>query len=1182
MAAVHLRGVLYHLHSLAGTNPGDDCSDGQLLERFAATHDAAAFEAILRRHGPLVLSVCRRLLGAGPDVEDVFQATFLILARKAGSIRKQAAVASWLYGVAFRLARHLKVRQTSRPQPQQDDTLWQHLAEDRPMHVDPATRASLRELAAILDEELQRLPVKYREALVLCHLEGLSVAAAAAQLGWPVGTLKSRLLRGRELLRERLGLRGVALSAAGLAVALAEQAGGAAVPAGLLRAALDGGLRYADRPLPGNGVSVRAAALAESVAGAATVARLPLALAALAFAALFGAAAAFAPGQVPATPAAVAPAVPAQQPPAAADQHGDPLPPGALARLGSVRWRHGAPAHFVTILADGKTVVSASSDRVIHVWDLATGRELHRVVSALQLPVLPPGAGGTAPRRLLLLAAAASPNGKLLATAIDGPHVQLWELPGGQKGAVIPLDDRADVGALAFLPDGKQLVVAESDGPVRLWDLQAGKFIRTFEQKAEKRRLLPGGGKQGLLQPSPDGKMLTCAVMDGTAKLNLLAGFQFWSVETGKELFAIKMTAGAPTAPAFSPDGKLFAFGTVSGEVIVHQAADGKLIRQWTAATKPGIAAVVFGPDGSRLYTKAAGERVVCEWDVASGKALRRLPDGDPGEPPVPAAGLHGSLALVPGGKTLAVAGDGTVVRFLDLATGKDLALAGGHTSAVNFLVYAPDGKTLLTRGTDRTVRKWESATGKQLRQWAVPAHALGFAATPDGKLLAVEDDKHRLALVDAESGKVLTEMDGPGGPTSVIFLSPDGRTLVVRWPGEGHLTLFDVPSGKERCRVGEGVVNPVPGAAQGRTLDTSSTFFFSPDGRRLAVFAAPKTAAIYDTANGRLLQQFQLTDTSGVRGGTFSPDGRLLALETGKGTVSVVELANGKERLTLGTVPPPPKKGAGTGGVGGGGGGGLGSGVPFGPAGAATLAFAPDGRLLVQAGRDKSMLVWDVATGKQLARFEGHKGAVTAVAYAPDGRSAASASGDGTALVWDVQGFAAKAGAAPVALEAAALQANWESLAGDDGPAAHAAIAALAAAPKQTLPFLQTRLKPETPVAPAAIAKWIEQLDSGEFKVRAEAKEALLAAGDQVMPYADKVLAGKVPLEVRQALQAIQARLGPGGMTGERLRLVRAIEVLERIGNAEARQLLRTLAGGPPGALATAQARVALERMGD
>src|SRR5437763_8692 len=120
MAAVHLRGVLYHLHSLAGVNPADEDSDGQLLERFAASRDAAAFEAILRRHGPLVLSVCRRLLGAGPDVEDVFQATFLVLARKAGSIRKQAAVASWLYGVAFRLARHLKARQASRPQARQD------------------------------------------------------------------------------------------------------------------------------------------------------------------------------------------------------------------------------------------------------------------------------------------------------------------------------------------------------------------------------------------------------------------------------------------------------------------------------------------------------------------------------------------------------------------------------------------------------------------------------------------------------------------------------------------------------------------------------------------------------------------------------------------------------------------------------------------------------------------------------------------------------------------------------------------------------------------------------------------------------------------------------------------------------------------------------------------------------
>jgi hypothetical protein len=122
--------------------------------------------------------------------------------------------------------------------------------------------------------------------------------------------------------------------------------------------------------------------------------------------------------------------------------------------------------------------------------------------------------------------------------------------------------------------------------------------------------------------------------------------------------------------------------------------------------------------------------------------------------------------------------------------------------------------------------------------------------------------------------------------------------------------------------------------------------------------------------------------------------------------------------------------------------------------------------------------------------------------------------------------------------------------------------------------------LQPESVVAAATITKLIEQLDSDEFKVRQKAKTDLMTVGDQALPYVAKELARKIPLEVRQNLVAMQAKLAPGGMTGERLRLVRAIEVLERMGSMEARQLLQTLADGPPGALATAHAQAALQRL--
>jgi RNA polymerase sigma factor (sigma-70 family) len=229
MATAPLNSVLQHFRTLAA----DDCSDQELVQRYAATADAAAFTTLVRRHGSLVHGVCRRVLGAGPDLDDAFQATFVVLLKKVASIRKQASIASWLYGVAFRLARDLK----SKRQRRQAGTNLDDMAGRQPMHDDPLARAELRELGAVLDEELQRLPAWSRDALVACHLQGMSYAEAAEHLSWPLGTLKTRLGRARNLLRQRLERRGVGLSVLALCVAISDRAK-AAVPAPLLQATL--------------------------------------------------------------------------------------------------------------------------------------------------------------------------------------------------------------------------------------------------------------------------------------------------------------------------------------------------------------------------------------------------------------------------------------------------------------------------------------------------------------------------------------------------------------------------------------------------------------------------------------------------------------------------------------------------------------------------------------------------------------------------------------------------------------------------------------------------------------------------------------------------------------------------------------------------------------------------------
>src|SRR5262245_23615184 len=214
MAEPQLASVLRSLRHLSGAVPGGELTDTQLLRRFTGDREETAFAALLERHGRLVWSVCRHILRHEQDAEDAFQATFLVLARRATSIRKGESLASWLYGVAYRVALKARARAAR---------LAQALPTPPASTSGPVAEAALREVQAILDDEVQLLPEKFRAPFVLCCLEGRSKADAARELGWKEGTVSGRLAQARERLRRRLARRGVSLTAALTAVALAER-----------------------------------------------------------------------------------------------------------------------------------------------------------------------------------------------------------------------------------------------------------------------------------------------------------------------------------------------------------------------------------------------------------------------------------------------------------------------------------------------------------------------------------------------------------------------------------------------------------------------------------------------------------------------------------------------------------------------------------------------------------------------------------------------------------------------------------------------------------------------------------------------------------------------------------------------------------------------------------------------
>jgi RNA polymerase sigma factor (sigma-70 family) len=255
----------------AGPTDVANLSDGQLLDRFVTRHEEAAFEALLQRHGPLVLGVCRRVLHDVNDADDAFQATFLVLVRKAASIAKRPSVGSWLYGVAYRLAVRAKIQARRR-------RAHERQAVNRPI-ADPLDDLLWRDLRPVLDAEVNRLPEKYRAPVVLCYLEGMSYAQAAQVLECSKGAVALRLEQARDRLRERLSRRGLVLCGGMVPTLLTPHRVTVSVPTALGKATVRAAALWAAAGNTAGAIPAAVATLAETTLSALAWAKLKIAVA---------------------------------------------------------------------------------------------------------------------------------------------------------------------------------------------------------------------------------------------------------------------------------------------------------------------------------------------------------------------------------------------------------------------------------------------------------------------------------------------------------------------------------------------------------------------------------------------------------------------------------------------------------------------------------------------------------------------------------------------------------------------------------------------------------------------------------------------------------------------------------------------------------------------------------------
>ncbi len=1111
MAQTQLGVVVRHLHKLLGARSTDQATDRQLLERFTAYRDEAAFEELLRRHGPMVLGVCRRLLAEPHDADDVFQATFLVFIHKAASVRKATSLGSWLYGVAYRLA--LKARAGAARRRAHE----RRRADMR--HADATSEPSWDDVRPLLDEELVRLPERLREPLVLCYLRGMTNAEAARELGRPAGSMSKDLAHGREMLRRRLAQRGVILSSAALTLLVARKAG-ATVPTALSEATLGAGMAVVSGAGLVGLVSARVAGLVQWGVRDMLLAKYTLALV-LALGVLGTVAGLYSapPPSEARTTAEERPGAgpPVSQPKAPVDLFGDPLPTGALVRLGTVRLRQGHNIQTVAFAPDGKTVVSSGSDHFVRQWDLATGRQV--------------GAFGQSEDRnkpyaatRWLHAVAFAPDGKTLATGDHNPGwnvstVRIWSVADGSQLKM--LQGHTDgVVCVAYSPDGKTLASASADGSIRLWDPDKG---------TERHTLNGSDGAVRWVAWRHDGKMLASTGADGIIRL--------WDPDKGTEVRSFKAHVGGASGVVFTPDGERIVSAGADKAVRIWEASTGKELQK-VERDKP-IRALAVSPDGRLLALGGADD--VLLWNLADDKEVRRL------------KGPHNeisSIAFSPDGKQVAASAVVHSTVFLwETATGKRLNERPAHEGGqIGRLSYSADGQTITSYCADGTVRQWDAATGRPLRRTEASQtgnHAAAVA--PDGKSLASGAWGGQIRILDL-AGKELHSWKAHEGWVTAVAYTPDGKSLASTGKDRA-VVLWNPDTGKELRRF----------TVEG-TGELPSEVIFSPDGKLLAVVVRGQPLRLWEVASGkpRELVPPPAGPGAGLDGSTiiesaaFSPDSRLLVTGGRDNMARLWDVTTGKQ---LRVFP--------------------------GHAGwIISVAFSPDGRTLA-VGHWRSVRLWEVSTGKERRRLDGHEGDGSALAFAPNGRTLVCGNGDTTALVWDLTGRLEGGKLRPTDLSQQDLELAWTDLGGTDAARAYTASWTLAAAPRQALPLLRDTLPRAAAFDAERVGKLIVALDDDDFEKRERATQDLARLGEQVEPALKKALKDTPSAEVRRRIEYLMEQMQSSGESGERLRQTRALEVLEAMCTPEARTLLDELAKGAADAWLTREAKAARERLG-
>jgi WD40 repeat protein len=844
------------------------------------------------------------------------------------------------------------------------------------------------------------------------------------------------------------------------------------------------------------------------------------------------------------------------------DAHGDPLPDGASARLGSVRfqlvgnegsggrflslryrWRH--EPTVIALSQDGTTVASIGRDIKegvrVYFLDTATGKTVRHIDVAEN-----PG------ERVQF-----APDGKSLVFS-SWFGIKFVDAQSGKITRSIDIENSRK-GAAAVSADGKWMAAQPQkyvyDAPVGIWDIQTGKEVVS----------LPGRGAacNGLVF-SPDKKRLLLSSTVPTKVDDNSMGFGSDSKVAVAciDIATRKIVGEIPRASAqhvaLGPDGETVA---------LEETADRKSIRilHLPTVTERSVIPVKgaifeFAPNGKMLVTIDGGGQGAL-WDAKTGEKIRDL-EGPLANKDFQILGIgkDGAVVVLDGGWQSAP----TVVVW-NASTGKRVNRPPGHDGTVTCLAYAPDGKVLASGSLDKTVRLWNPATGEHLRVLTVHQEAIAAVSiSPDSKLVASSSQAGVIRLSQMADGKTVGEFVGPAKGATRLAFAHDS-TILFAGGETPEVLAWEIASAKEVVRLRTGPDGAVKAFGDGGNLVvTANGEIRSEEAKeRLQIWRPTSKLPAVVIPLGVPLREFR--GRIHCDAAIFSADARLLASSQiseyqgirpsyGAAQLCLWERASGQPIRTLA------------------------------PTITQVLAFSANGRLLASGGTGHSghlsvgygegIDIWDTLTGKKVGALP-----VTpqCVAFSPDGLSLAAAGWDHSVLIWPAPKLPAPMNAkAPSAEE---REAWWTAL-GGEAKDAYATMGSLLEAPEHAMALLKERVRPDRTGDPEVVAKLIAQLDSKSFAEREEARKALEKLGEGAAHLLAKALEGKVSMELSRRLEELLRKCE--ATSSRSLQQHRCVAVLEWIGTPDARALLRTLAEGAPRARLTAEARAALNRIKD